>query len=133
MHVKWDFKRIGCEVTSGQKMIVQELKDMYIRPSGLLLSVTDIPHTKNEGTKEERISAILEPRYDNGNMWHYRGGNCEILEEELIMQHPPHDDCMDALASAIQISVPPTGHASRDRNRGNVITHARFGGVAFGR
>jgi len=133
MHVKWDFKKIGCEITSGQRMIVQELKDMYIRPNGLLLSVQDIKHTKNEGTKEERIDAALTSRYDNMSIWHYRGGNCEILEDELMMQHPPHDDCKDALASCVEIAVPPTGQASRDRQRGNnVFTHRRFGGVAFG-
>ena len=132
LHIKWDFKRIGCEVTSGQKMIVQELKDMYIRPNGLLLSVVEIKHTRHEGTKEERIAAALEARYDNQSVWHYKGGNCEILEDELIAQRPPHDDCMDALASAIEISVPPTGNQARDRLRGsNIITHKRFGGVAF--
>lgn len=131
LHVKWDFHRIGCEITSGQKMIVQELKDMYIRPNGLLLSVVDIKHTRHEGTKEERLDAALSARYDNMSMWHYRGGNCEILEDELIMQHPPHDDCMDALASAIEIAVPPTGQLARDRVRSNVVTHPKFGGIRF--
>lgn len=133
LHIKWDFKRLGCEITSGQKMIVQELKDMYIRPNGLLLSIVEIKHTRHGGSKEERISAILEPRYDNQSVWHYKGGNCEILEDELISQRPAHDDCMDALASALEIAVPPTGNQARDRTRsGNVVTHKRFGGVAFG-
>jgi phage terminase large subunit-like protein len=131
LHVKWDFKRIGCEITSGQKMIVQELKDSYIRPNGLLLSVVEVKHTRNEGTKEERINAILEPRYDNMSVWHYKGGGCEVMEEELTVKHPAHDDCIDALASAIEICVPPTGQAARDRSRSNVITHSRFGGVRF--
>ena len=132
LHVKWDFKRIGCEVTSGQKMIVQELKDMYIRPNGLLLSVHEIKNSRSEGTKRERIDAILEPRYDNMSIWHFKGGNCEILEDELTMEHPPHDDCMDALASALTIAVPPTGNSSRNSGRrGTVVTHSRFGGVAF--
>lgn len=132
LHVKWDFKRIGCEVTSGQKMIVQELKDMYIRPNGLLLSVHEIKNSRSEGTKRERIDAILEPRYDNMSIWHFKGGNCEILEDELTMEHPPHDDCMDALASALTIAVPPTGNSGRNPGRrGTVVTHSRFGGVAW--
>ena len=133
LHIKWDFKRIGCEITSGQKMIVQELKDMYIRPNGLMLSVVEQKHNKHEGTKDERIDAILEARYDNMSMWHYKGGNCEILEDELVQQRPAHDDCKDALAAAVEIAVPPTGNQARDRNRGsNILTHKRFGGVAWG-
>lgn len=132
LHVKWDFRRIGCEITAGQKMIVQELKDAYIRPNGLALSVVEVKPTRHAGTKEERLEAILEPKYDNQAVWHYRGGNCEILEEELVMQHPPHDDIKDALASCIEIAVPPTGSAGRER-RGpsNVMTHPRFGGIKF--
>lgn len=133
LYVKWDFRKIGCEITSGQKMIVQELKDQYIRPNGLMLSVQDIKHTKHEGTKEERIAALLEPRYDNMSIWHYRGGNCEILEEELINFHPAHDDCMDALASAVSIAVPPSSaRGSSQRLPTSVITHPRFGGIRFG-
>jgi phage terminase large subunit-like protein len=132
LHTKWDFKRLGCEITSGQKMIVQELKDSYIRPYGLMLSVVEIKHTRHQGSKEERIAAVLEPRYDNLAVWHYKGGNCEILEEELMMEHPPHDDCMDALASVLEIAVPPSGRAARDRGRSNtIVTHERFGGIRF--
>lgn len=132
LHTKWDFKRLGCEITSGQKMIVQELKDSYIRPYGLLLSVVEIKHTRHQGSKEERIAAALEPRYDNLAVWHYKGGNCEILEEELMMEHPPHDDCMDALASVLEIAVPPSGRSARDRSRSNtIVTHERFGGIRF--
>jgi len=132
LHTKWDFRRLGCEITSGQKMIVQELKDSYIRPYGLLLSVVEIKHTRHQGSKEERIAAALEPRYDNLAVWHYKGGNCEILEEELMMEHPPHDDCMDALASVLEIAVPPSGRSARDRGRSNtIVTHERFGGIRF--
>lgn len=132
LHTKWDFRRLGCEITSGQKMIVQELKDSYIRPYGLLLSVVEIKHTRHQGSKEERIAAALEPRYDNLAVWHYKGGNCEILEEELMMEHPPHDDCMDALASVLEIAVPPSGRSARDRSRSNtIVTHERFGGIRF--
>ncbi len=132
LHTKWDFRRLGCEITSGQKMIVQELKDQYIRPYGLMLSVVEIKHTRHQGSKEERIAAALEPKYDNLAVWHYKGGNCEILEEELMMEHPPHDDCMDALAAVLEIAVPPSSRTSRDRSRHqNIVTHERFGGIRF--
>lgn len=133
MHVKWEFHKIACEVTAAQNAIVEELKDSYIKPYGLYLSVVPIKPTRHEGTKEERLAAILEPKYDNNAVWHYKGGNCQVLEDELISTHPPHDDCMDALATAIEISVPPIGRMARDRSSrgGNVIYNSRFGGVQF--
>jgi hypothetical protein len=97
-----------------------------------MLSVVEIKHTRHQGSKEERIAAALEPKYDNLAVWHYKGGNCEILEEELMMEHPPHDDCMDALAAVLEIAVPPSSRTSRDRSRHqNVVTHERFGGIRF--
>lgn len=130
LHTKWDFRKLGAEVTSGQKAIVEELKDSYIKPNGLALSVQEIKHSRYEGTKEERISAILEPRYENLQMWHYRGGNCQILEDEIVDDHPAHDDVIDALASAISIGTPPSGGYQQAR-ASNIIYHPKFGGVAF--
>lgn len=131
LHVKWNFRKLAAETTSGQKTIVRELKDSYIKPYGLYLSVEEINHNRRQGSKEERIASVLEPRYDNLMVWHYRGGHCQTLEDELISHHPPHDDCIDALATAITISVPPSGVLAGDRARlsGNIISHPRFGGV----
>ncbi len=62
--------------------------------------------TRSLGDKYERVAAVLEPKYDNMQIWHYKGGNCQSLEEELVMAHPPHDDIKDALANAISIAFP---------------------------
>jgi phage terminase large subunit-like protein len=131
LHVKWDFRKLAAETTSGQKTIVQELKDSYIKPNGIYLSIIEVPHHKNQGTKQERMTSILEPKYDNNAVWHYRGGNCQVLEDELVMRHPPHDDCKDALATAIEVAVPPVGMHSNYSKGSNVIYHKRFGGVAI--
>ncbi len=131
LHVKWDFRKLAAEVTAAQKAIVNELKDSYIRPNGLFLSVVEHKPTRHQGSKEERLAAILEPKYDNQSVWHYMGGNCQVLEDELIAQNPAHDDCMDALATAIEISVPPTGNVARNHKVANVIYDKRFGGVKF--
>jgi len=134
MLVKWDFRKLRAEVTAAQKAIVRELKDSYIRPNGLSLSIDEHTPTRHQGSKEERMAAILEPRYDNLSVWHYQGGNCQILEDELVLDHPPHDDVKDALASAIEIAVPPAlrrGGADALGNSNNFTTHPRFGGVAF--
>ena len=132
LHSKWGFRKLGAETTAAQIAIVRELKEGYIRPYGLMLAIEELKHTRSSGSKRERMAAILEPRYDNMTIWHYSGGNCQTLEDELIAQNPAHDDCMDALAAAISISVPPAGTHGRDRNRGsNVVPiNSKFGGIA---
>ncbi len=132
LHKKWGFRKLGAETTAAQVAIVRELKDGYIRPYGLGLSVEELKHNRSHGSKLERMAAILEPRYANMAIWHYKGGNCQTLEDELVSQNPAHDDCMDALAAAISISVPPSGSMARDRKRGNNILmfDSKFGGIA---
>jgi hypothetical protein len=78
-----------------------------MKPDGLPLSVDEFYPNKRDGDKTERMAAILGPRYDNRVMWHFRGGHCQTLEEELILLFPPHDDVMDALTNAVQIATPP--------------------------
>jgi len=131
LYVKWGFRKLGAEVTAAQKAIVKELKESYFKPYGLYLSVEELAPTRTQGSKQERMSAILEPRYDNQAIWHYRGGNCQTLEDELSLAHPPHDDCMDSLACAISISVPPVGVFGREAERKlRLVPNARFGGIS---
>ena len=131
MHVKWDFRKLRAETTAAQKAIVKELKFSYIRENGLALSIDEHTPTKHQGSKEERIKSILEPRYDNLAMWHYQGGNCQMLEDELSVENPAHDDIKDALAAVVEIAVPPTRSVSKTNNV-IPIHNSRFGGVAFG-
>ena len=84
------------EVTVAQMAIVKQLKEQ-VKTHGLSLAIEEYRPNKQQGNKEERISSILEPRYDNLQMWHYRGGNTQYLEDELSMRNPPHDDVKDAL------------------------------------
>lgn len=137
LHRKWDFRKIRAEVNVAQETIVEELKNNYIRKHGLALSVDKYRPTKILGTKEERVDAILRPRYENMSIWHYRGGNCQVLEEELLLQRPPHDDVKDALASCIDLAVPPSGSSRSSAGilrRGLSVangdfSHHRFGGI----
>lgn len=126
---KWGFRKIRAEITVAQQVLVKELKESYIKPNGIPLSIDEFRPNRHQGDKDERISAVLEPKYDNLQVWHYRGGNCQSLEEELIMAHPPHDDIKDALANAIAISVIPR-RSSFKSSESNIITHARFGGCS---
>lgn len=130
LHQKWDFRKIRAEVVAAQDTIVKDLKENYIRPHGLVLTVEDYRPSRHEGTKEERMKAILQHRYENRQMWHYRGGYCEILEDELVLENAPHDDVKDALASAIAFSVAPSQSIMSGRSKAlSTYEGTRFGGM----
>lgn len=128
LHSKWGFAKLRAEVTAAQKIIVNAIKD-YVKKDGLRLSVDEFRPSKSEGSKEERIAAALEHLYDNLQMWHYEGGWIKVLEEELVLARPPHDDVKDALASAVEIAVAPA--QSFDKRVKDFLTPqktSRFGG-----
>jgi predicted phage terminase large subunit-like protein len=126
LHSKWRFNKLSAEVSVAQKVIVNEIKS-YLKKDGMVLPIEDCRPTQK---KEERIAAALEHRYDNLTIWHCEGGWTPVLEEELVMARPPHDDLKDALASAVTIAVPP----ARSGNKSNIIdlmtktNKSRFGG-----
>lgn len=130
MFQKWGFRKIRTEVTAAQQMIVKDLQNSYIRPLGLSLAVEEFRPTKWLGAKEERIMAALEPKYANKQIWHYAGGNCQVLEEELLFSNPAHDDCKDALAAAVDFAVQPLNifRQAKVSNSGFQF-NAKFGGV----
>ncbi len=133
MHVKWGFRKLRAEVNVAQQSIVRELKEEYIARDGLMLSVDEYRPVAKEGTKEERIAAILEPRYDNKKVWHPKNNPLmSLLEEELMHPNPTHDDIKDALANAVEIGIPPSGRYSLvKQNPSGLEFHSRFGGVRF--
>lgn len=131
LYNKWGFRKIRAEVSVAQVVIVKDLKENYIRPYGLSLVVEEYRPSRWEGSKEERIMATLEPKYANGQIWHYQSGNCQALEEELIYTNPAHDDIKDALTSAIDFSVPPLSRMSMQSKpkEAPMTFNSRFGGV----
>lgn len=130
LHSKWGFRKLRAEVTAAQQVIVTDLKDNYIKAHGLALSIDEFRPSRHQGSKEERLEAILQPRYANRQVWHYKGGNCDLLEEELILQKPPHDDIKDCLAACIDTCTPPSSAATFSRSKqGNSHYHPRFGGT----
>lgn len=131
MQNKWDFRKLRAEITAAQSVIVTDLKNNYIRPNGIALSIDEFKPTRIQGSKEERINAVLQPRYENLQIWHYRGGHCSTLEEEVMASHPAHDDIKDALASAIEIAVAPSRAMISQRSRAPVASHPKFGGMPF--
>lgn len=131
LYNKWGFRKIRCEVSVAQQVIVKDLKENYIRPNGLSLVVDEFRPSRWQGSKEERIMSVLEPKYANRQIWHYPNGNTQILEEELVFTNPAHDDVKDALASAIDFAIAPLDlFRMKKQELPNFTYHSKFGGVA---
>lgn len=130
MHRKWGFKKLRCEVTVAQQVIVRDLKENYIAKQGMNLVIDEYRPSRSEGSKEERIAATLEPKYDNRKVWHFKSANTSALEEELMLEKPPHDDIKDALTAAIDIATPPMARGNRMKKSNVLQFNSRFGGVA---
>lgn len=132
LHTKWKFHKLQAEVSVAQSVIVESIKD-YIRQYGLTLSVVEYRPTTREGSKEERIAAVLEYRYDDYKMWHFEGGLTAVLEQELVEARPAHDDLKDALASAVSIAVKPqVSNTDKMKDFFNFNNQqSRFGGIPY--
>lgn len=123
LHQKYNLKKLRAEVTVAQQVIVTALKDKLAENSIRLVIEDYRPQTK----KEERVMATLRPLYEDHKVFHYRGGNCEILEEELKQLKPAHDDVKNALADAISIAVAPKQRTFQKFKEVKVMS--RFGGI----
>lgn len=131
LHSKWQFMKLRAEVTVAQVVIVRDLKEK-LKEEGMSLSIEEYRPSRKEGTKEERIASVLEHRYDSRLIWHFKGGYNEVLEEELVLARPAHDDVKDALASAVSIAIrPKSDRISSNKQQSSVKFNSRFGGVAF--
>ena len=119
------------ETTAAQQAIVKSLKQDYFAPHGLAIKVQEMKPTRHQGSKEERMEAILVPRYDNQQVYHYKGGNTQVLEDELVSNNPPHDDVKDALATAIEGAIAPPRSMKPRQEDNTVLFHPRFGGRKF--
>jgi hypothetical protein len=130
-HHKWKFNKLRCETTAAQSIIVEDLRTNYIRSTGIPLSIDSFSPTRNQGTKEERIDAVLRPRYEAQSIWHFKSNSIDELENELKQIKPKHDDVKDALSMAIAIAASPLHQGSSFRKtRPSVLQyHGRFGGV----
>ena len=126
MQDKWDFRKIHVESNSGGKMVAEGLKREATRLNRFL-AVKQHNRTRHEGTKVERMSQWLDPIYANQTIFHPMTGIIDLLEEELLLNNPPHDDLKDTLATALEKSRKP----ARVNEQSNVVkfkANSRFGG-----
>lgn len=134
--VKWEFSRMRAEVTVAQVVIVQSLKDL-VSDEGIHCRIHDHRPLGRDGSKEERIDAALTPKYEDNKMFHFKGGLCSILEEELLLDNPEHDDIKDALASCLSadyVKKPrrPVQEQDMDAITSSLQFQQRLGGSRFG-
>lgn len=103
LHSKYNFRKIRGEATVAQSVIVKYLKD-ELANAGRPLTVEEYKPIKD---KVMRMDSILRPLYEGSKIFHYKGGNCELLEAELLAAKPEHDDIKNAVADAVEICTPP--------------------------
>lgn len=126
LYERFRFKKLRIEAVSGFKLVAEDLAER-LYSEGVRIPV-DFYIPSNRETKAVRINGILEPLYQSGAIYHYRGGNCQILEDELVSANPLNDDTKDAWAMTCDLMVAPITRINKPKT--NVLQfHRRFGGV----
>lgn len=133
LHDYWGFKKMRVETNSGGRLVAGQLES-YVRREGRHLSIDPHYVAGSSGKKFERHASVLEWRYKQKIIKHFKGGLTPDLEDEVVMARPPHDDLEDAVCSALEISKAPGNRSSRiGIKRDNVIVaNSRFGGRRIG-
>ena len=122
---KWMYKRLRVEVTAAQSVVVKQIKEI-LSERGIRITFEENRPMKD---KDERINAVLQPLYEEGKIFHYKGGNCELLEYELKNARPEHDDIKNAVSDAIEIATPPVSTNYVNRSVRTPVSIGRFGGT----
>lgn len=133
---RWGFRKLVIEVGGQQLPTVKAIKEI-LRSEGIALTIQEQRHSGKQGSKIERIISTLEPRYQNLQVWHYRGGNCQILEDELMRDLSSTDDVKDALTIAMDNLTAPSFFMKalnykvgmNPQLRAAVGDYSRFGGI----
>lgn len=125
MYTKWRWIKLRGEATAAQNLVVQQIKE-FNKKRGIFYTIDIFKPTIDKIT---RIKTNLEPRYSAKVIFHYRGGNCELLEHELQSDRPPHDDIKDSLAMSVEVAYPPV-KTRRLNQVSNISYHPRFGGIS---
>ena len=108
-------------------MVANDLS-VRLNEAGIRIPV-DIYVPPNRDGKLMRVNGILEPLYQGGAVYHYRGGNAQIMEDQLCSVNPLNDDLKDSWAMCCDLMEPI--RQRRQQKRNNVVQyHPRFGGVA---
>jgi len=127
LHEYWNFREATIETNAGGAVVANFVQD-EIRREGHNLVIKHQHKNQMQGSKEERNAQLFEPLYRNKSVYHTRGGYTPLLEEELKLKRPPHDDLKDGVFIAISNSKRPSRPKfSTNRKTGNVLdSQSRF-------
>ena len=127
LHEYWDFREATVETNAGGIVVANFIQD-EIRRAGHTLVIKHQHKSSASGNKEERNSQLFEPLYRNKSVYHTKGGYTKLLEEELRLTRPPHDDLKDSIWIAISNSKRPhkAKFATNKTNRNVVQAGSRF-------
>lgn len=125
---KWGFRKIIIESNSGGKLVAQEVERLSREAGGLISVQTKSNAGFGAKSKLMRQYAIVNPKYELKSVFHRKDGLTSVLEEELILERPAHDDLVDALGMAMEQLKPPMKSRTYLDNEQKVITDTRFGG-----
>ena len=123
--VKWRFRKLRIETNATQGLIANQIEADLRSRNAIFTYDKQISRTK----KRPRIMSILEPLYNSKSIYHYRGGQTELLEDELVSTRSPHDDIADALAMTCEIIPLRVKRRGNKDKKSNVIIHPKWGGV----
>lgn len=124
----WGFRKITVETNSIGKQVKQAIENIAYE-NGVRIIVEGVSKSWVSGSKQERHAAIMEPRYKQNKVLHFKGGYIPELEEQIMLARPRHDDLADAVCIAMEAARPPSkGYGSIQRDSPTVVSHPRFGG-----
>ena len=126
-YVAYQFKKLRIEAVAGFRLVAQDLADR-LTGEGVRIPI-DLYIPPNSNGKFARVNGILEPLYQSGAIYHYRGGNCQVLEDELVSVNPLHDDTKDAWAMTCDVMEMPIKRRQQSTNK-IISFHKRYGGLA---
>lgn len=124
---KWKIKKLRIEAVGTTLKAARDVKD-YLESEGVRIPIELFSPGGTE--KNIRMMMILQPLYEAGSIYHTRGGNCEILERELLSISSEHDDTKDATAMCFAPGFLkfPFG-VLKPFPKAELVCHPRFGGV----
>lgn len=123
---RWGFKTVDVELEGAGKIVAEGLKD-YMRENGYNLLVNGEPAPRGI-SKFERHASITIPRYEQGIVFHRKGGWTPELEDQIVLERPAHDDLIDVVTMGVQKLKKPMVNNYGMQSAKVIKASSRFGG-----
>lgn len=122
----WGFREATIETNMGGKVVANFIQD-EVRKNQQVLVIKHQHKNQVHGAKAERNEQLLEPLYRSKSVYHTKGKYTRLLEEELKLSKPPHDDLTDAVYIAVSTSKRSAKPRLKTNRKSNVVqAHGRF-------